>query len=177
MENKDREKTFEEVFEKHSDELFRHCLLRLSDRERAIELTQETFLRTWEYVVRGEDIKQYRPFLYRILNNLIVDEYRKRPVHSLDALLESEENAPTVEAKLLRDETDGFEQAVTRFDSTRAVEALGVLAEPYKTVLVLRYIDGLSPSEIAEHIDESENVVSVRIHRGLRKLRIALEPL
>src|SRR3989344_4442190 len=109
---------FAAVFEKHSDELFRHCHLRLSDRQRALELTQETFLRAWGYVVKGEEVHQWRAFLYRILNNLIVDEYRKHKSQSLDALLENEETQVAVEGVLLREEVDALEEATVRFDST-----------------------------------------------------------
>lgn len=171
----DAQKQFEAVFEKHSDELFRHCFLRLSDRERALELTQETFLRAWEYTTRREEVRQWRAFLYRILNNLIVDEYRKHKSQSLDALLEQEETQVAVEGVLLRDEVDVLEDAMVRFDSARAMVALKQLAEPYRGVLVCRYIDGLSPREIAECMQESENTISVRIHRGLKKLRLMLE--
>src|ERR1700679_3555095 len=97
------ERKFKNAFETYSDELFRHCAMRLSDRERAVELTQECFLRTWDYVARGGTIEKYRPFLYRVLNNLIIDEYRKHKTQSLDALLENEETAATVEGQLLRD--------------------------------------------------------------------------
>src|SRR5262249_19800080 len=157
---------FARVFEAHSDELFRHALLRLSDRERAVELTQECFLKAWKYVADGGDVRQYRSFLYRILNNLIIDEYRRHKATSLDAMLENEETSTMVESELLRDETDEMEQAVVRFDSARAVAALAQVGETHRSVLVMRYIDGLSPKEIAESLGESENTVSVRIHRG-----------
>ena len=171
----DTREQFAAVFEKHSDELFRHCHMRLSDRERALELTQETFLRAWEYVARGEEIRQWRAFLYRVLNNLIVDEYRKHTTDSLDALLEKEETQLALEGTLLRDEVDALEDAMVRFDSAHAMAALAKLPEPHRAVLVYRYIDGLSPKEIAQCMQESENTVSVRIHRGLKKLRAMLE--
>ena len=64
----DLQHTFEEAFEAYSDELFRHASIRLSDRERAMELTQETFMKVWVYAQKGTaDIKQLRPFLYRTL--------------------------------------------------------------------------------------------------------------
>lgn len=170
-----REQEFHEAFEKHSDELFRHAAMRLSDRERAVEITQECFLRAWEYAAKGEKIRQYRSLLYRILNNLIVDEYRKHKTQSLDALLEVEETAVFVEGELLRDDSGGLEEAALRFDGTRALGALQQLPERYRTVLVMRYIDGLSPSEIAECTHEQENTISVRIHRGIQKLKSALE--
>ncbi|MDO8518408.1 MAG: RNA polymerase sigma factor [bacterium] len=171
----DKQQQFAAVFEKHSNELFRHCTMRLSDRERALELTQETFLRAWKYAERGEEVRQWRALLYRILNNLIVDEYRKHTSQSLDALLENEETQVAVEGALLRDEVDALESAMVRFDSARALVALKELTEPYRTALVCRYIDGLSPREIAECMQESENAISVRIHRGLKKLRTVLK--
>lgn len=171
----DSKQQFSDLFERHSDELFRHAFLRLSDRERALELTQETFLKAWNYVNKGGDVRQPRSFLYRILNNLIIDEYRKRKSQSLDAMLENEETSTAVEAEYLRDEVDVEEEAMIRFDSARALKALEELGEAHKTVLVLRYIDGLSPKEIAESIGESENTISVRIHRGIKKLRSILE--
>lgn len=166
---------FADIFEQHSDELFRHALLRLSDRERALELTQETFLKAWKYASGGQEIRQHRSFLYRILNNLIIDEYRKHKTQSLDAMLEHEETQTYVEAELLRDDTDSLEAAMVRFDSARAVVALEQLGDQHRTVLVLRYIDGLSPKEIAESLGESENTISVRIHRGIKKLQHLLE--
>lgn len=167
----DREQEFREAFEKHSNELFRHASLRLSNRERALELTQESFVRAWQYMHGGGHIEHYRSFLYRTLNNLIVDEYRKKKSVSLDAMMENEESATAVEGALLQDDTDLMEDRTVNFDAKRAVAVLDQIPETYRTVVIMRYIDGLSPQEIASLINESENVVSVRIHRGLRKLR------
>jgi RNA polymerase sigma-70 factor (ECF subfamily) len=171
----DSAQQFADIFEKHSDELFRHALLRLSDRERALELTQESFLKAWAYVSKGEEVRQYRSFLYRILNNLIIDEYRKHKTQSLDAMLENEETSVMVEAELLRDDTDVAEEAMIRFDGALALAALEQLNDQHKSVLALRYIDGLSPKEIAETLGESENTISVRIHRGMKKLQELLQ--
>jgi len=168
------EQTFREVFEQYADDLFRHCALRLSDRERALDLTQESFLRAWEYVRKGKKIEQFRPFLYRILHNLIVDEYRKHKTYSLDAMLENEETANAVESKLLRSGTDIEEEASIRFDHDLVLQAAGRLPEIYRTVVLMRFVDNLSPREIARCIQENEDTVSVRIHRGIGKLRALL---
>src|SRR6185437_8725896 len=83
-----KQQEFADAFERHSDELFRHCAMRIADRERALELTQEAFTRTWEYQCRGNEIHEYRPFLFRTLRHLIIDEYRKGKMQSLEALVE-----------------------------------------------------------------------------------------
>jgi RNA polymerase sigma-70 factor, ECF subfamily len=177
MEHHPQEQAFIDAFEQYSDELFRHALLRLSDREKALDTVQECFTRGWEYVAREQEVERWRPFLYRILNNLVIDEYRKRKTQSLDALLEENpERAVAVEGELLRDDVDALEAAIVRFDSERAINALSELPESYRVVIVLRYVDGFSPGEIAEHLGESENAVSVRIHRALKKLRDLVSP-
>lgn len=164
---------FTDAFELYSDELFRHCLLRLSDRERALELTQEAFLRAWEYA-QNEEIREFRPFLYRTLRHLIIDEYRKHKTVSLEGMVEAQEN-PDLEALLPPDEGNTLEAAMSRFDGAQALAFIKELPDTYREVLLFRFVDGFSPKEIAEYISESENVVSVRIHRGLKKLRALLE--
>lgn len=174
----DLQKSFEEAFEAYSDELFRHASMRLSDRERALELTQETFMKVWVYARKAQkndsaDIREIRPFLYRTLRNLIIDEYRKHKATSLEAM--AERNDMDVEAFLAPDESNTLEAAVGRYEGARALEALKRLDDPYREAVTLRYVDGLSPQEIAPMIGESENVVSVRVHRGLKKLKAILE--
>ncbi len=170
----DLQHSFEEAFEAYSDELFRHASIRLSDRERAMELTQETFMKVWVYAQRGTaDIRELRPFLYRTLRNLIIDEYRKHKATSLEAMAERAQM--DVEDFMTPDESNTLEAAVGRHEGVRALKALQELPEPYREAVTLRYVDGLSPQEIAKLIDESENVASVRVHRGLKKLKAALD--
>lgn len=168
------EGTFREAFESYSDDLFRHAFFRLSNRERALELTQECFLKVWQYASAGGDIRDIRSFLYRTLRNLIIDEYRRSKSYSLDAILEDEDGG-LVESVLPRDETNTLEAACERYSAREAVAHLKDIPDLYREVLLLRYMEGLSPKEIASRIRESENVVSVRIHRGLKKLRTILE--
>jgi len=171
---KDIEQSFREAFERHSDELFRHASLRLPDRDKALELTQECFLRAWQYATRGEEIREIRPFLFRTLRHLIIDEYRKHKSYSLDEMLEGDEGGQ-IEQHIPRDDTNTLEAAMDRFDGSRALEAIQSLPDLYREVLFLRYASSLTIPEIAEAVGESENVVSVRIHRGLKKLRTMLE--
>jgi len=167
------ERSFTQAYEDYSDELFRHCSMRLSDRERALELTQEAFLKTWDYIQKGEEVRDLRPFLYRTLRHLIIDEYRRKKSVSLEKIAEKEDMP--VENLLPTDETNTLEAAVERFEGVRTLKALEELPEPYREALTLRYVEGLTPREISEIVDESENVVSVRVHRALKKLKEKLE--
>jgi RNA polymerase sigma-70 factor (ECF subfamily) len=164
------ESAFIDAFDAHADALFRHACMRIADRERARELTQDAFIKAWDYVAAGHEIGQWKSFLYRVLNNLIIDEYRRAKDLSLDALAETD---PTLAGTLV---TTGDRAALeTALDDARALERVRALIkempDPYRTALILRYVDGLAPKEIAEALGESENAVSVRIHRAVGKLR------
>jgi RNA polymerase sigma-70 factor (ECF subfamily) len=166
------QKAFLEAFEAYTDSLFRHALFRVSDRERAYDLTQDTFLKAWDYMVRGGTVKQYKSFLYRILHNLIIDEYRKKQTYSLDEMLEDEGAALSVEKFLSEGSLRETEECIDKHLLFKQIEAhIPELPEQYRAVLTFHFLDELSTNEIAKAIGVSENLVSVRIHRGLAKLR------
>ena len=157
---------FTDAFESLNDAIFRHCYYRVFDRERAVELAQETFLRTWRYLAAGREIQNLKAFLYRTADHLIIDEGRRATATSLDAMHEA----------------SGFEARSTdnpalQADVALAVDLLERLDEPYRSAVIMRHIDGLSPQEIATITGESENVISVRIHRGLKQAHECLPNL
>ncbi|OGG41430.1 hypothetical protein A2837_02870 [Candidatus Kaiserbacteria bacterium RIFCSPHIGHO2_01_FULL_46_22] len=166
------EERFLAAFEEYGDALFRHAFIRVSDRERAIDLVHDTYTKVWSYLRSGHEIESFRPFLYKVLNNLIVDEYRKRRESSLDALLAIEGVNEGSFDELIDDKTESI---AATLDGRQAFELLDSLPDEYREVVTLRFVDGLGPKEIAELIEETENVVSVRLHRALRALRAAIE--
>lgn len=159
-----QEQAFLEAFDAYADALYRHCYFRVSDKERARDLVSDTFARTWDYLVKGNTVDDFRPFLYRTLNHLIIDEYRKKRTESLDALLEEAEVPESAFPELVEGSREGLEFSL---DAQRIPELLARMPDTYREVVVLRYLDGLMPAEIADVLGESVNVVSVRIHRGV----------
>ena len=163
-----QEDRFLKAFEDYSDALFRHASIRVSDREKAIDIVHDTFTKVWSYARAGHQIDSYRSFLYKVLNNLIIDEYRKRKEVSLDALF-SVEGVDEGSFPELSEST--AEALAATIDGRKAFELLAELPDVYREVIIMRFVDELGPREISELIEESENVVSVRIHRGLKLLR------
>lgn len=164
------EEQFLSAYDQYADAIFRHCALRLRDRERGKDLMQETFMKAWEFAASGKEIENIRAFLYRIANNLIVDtarRYKLRTEVSLEDMQEEGFDVPSSE--------DTTERTHQRFTQEQVMNLLGQIEEPYRTAVVMRYIDDLSPAEIAETLELSANVVSVRINRGMKKLRSLLE--
>ncbi len=169
-------RAFMEAYEAHSDALFRHALFRISNRDRALDLVQDAFLKTWDYVSQGNEVDQYKAFLYRILNNLIIDEYRKKKSSSLDEILENDTGE--MEARLSSGSVREVEDTLDEAEMLEEIRArIPELPDTYRDVITMRYIDGLTPKEIAALIGTSENVVSVRLHRGTHKLRELCKPV
>ena len=171
------EQNFLKSYDEFGDAIFRYCLIQTFDRELARDLTQGTFTRIWEYLTRTQtdaeenmpkQIQNMKAFLYKIATNLIIDYRRKKkPSLSLETMMEE-----GFDVTSSRDQKEILE---TSFDSKKVVEALNKLDDKYKETLTLRYIEDLSLKEISQITGERENSISVRIHRGLEKLKKVLE--
>lgn len=157
---------FLEAYDSYADAIFRHCALRLGDREDGKDLMQDTFIRAWEAIVGGMSVQNMRAYLYRIANNLIIDTARRRkrrPTSSLEDMMDAGFNPPSHE-----------KGPAAAFEESFVFETLQNIEEPYRTAVILRFIDGLPPREIASLLDVSPNVISVRVNRGIEKLQSLL---
>jgi RNA polymerase sigma-70 factor (ECF subfamily) len=77
---------------------------------------------------------------------------------------------------------DGFEPAsdnhdafIDQLDGERALLLVKQLPDAYRDVVFMRYVDELSLEEISEITGESKNAVTVRVHRGIKKLQALYE--
>ena len=125
------------------------------------DLVQETFLKTWRFILKGGDIKIMEAFLYHILNDLIIDEYRKKKYVSLDVLL----------TKGFEPGQDTREHNMNMSDGKDLLELLYKLPHNYQQVLRMRFVQQLSLLEISLITGKTKNTVAVQVHRGLEKLR------
>lgn len=146
----------------HEQALNRHSYFKLHDHVLGNDLVQETFIKTWSYLAKGGKIDVMKAFLYHVLNNLIVDEYRKRKTISLDSLIEK-----------------GFEPQVKAsgnifdlIDGKAALALISQLPEKYQKIIKMRFIQDLSLKEMALLTGQTKNAMAVQIHRGLDKLKI-----
>ncbi len=157
----DQEERFIEAFNQYNDALFRHAFFRVSDRQVSIDLVQEAYTKIWVQITQGTIVDNFQAFLYHVLNNLIIDFYRKKKSSSLDVL--SEEGFDPVGS-------DG-EEIVDNAEKSQVMKALEDLSKGDRSVIVMRYIDGLPVKHIAAVLGESENAVSVRLHRAIKKVQ------
>ena len=142
-----------------------HAFFKVSDHAIGEDLVQDTFMKTWKYLVKGGEIDTMKAFLYHVLNNLIIDQYRKHKTTSLDTLLEKGFDLSTGDGENLFDALDG----------KAAIISIQRLPLIYQKVIRMRYVQHLSLEEMALITGQTKNVMSVQVHRGLAKLKILHE--
>lgn len=139
-----------------------YALAKVHDPKLSEDLVQQAFIKTWVYLVKGGKIDLMKAFLYHILKNLIVDEYRKHKTISLDAIMEKGFEPKTRNPEFLANFIDG----------KAAMLLINILPEKYKKIMRMRYIQNLSVEEIHKITGQSKNSIAVQAHRGLEKLRL-----
>lgn len=165
MDTSELEKHFFRVYEDEADALFRFVSFRMADREKALDIVQESYFRLWKVMVEKKP-DNIRAYLYRIARNLLIDEYRaKKDVTSLETLVEAGFDIKKEEGINSHD----------KLDLQNALQSLRALPEKYREALWLRMVEGWAVQDIASSLDETESNISVRIYRGMKLLRKALD--
>lgn len=161
------EQQFLAWYDQYADAIFRYCYFRIYNYEKARDLVQEVYTRVWQYANAGNVVLNARALLYKTATNCIINEGKKKTTDSLDAMREEtgfDVASPHVIQEIF-DNIDG-QQIIKNLDS--------ILDEKHSAAIILRYVNGLGPKEIAVILEESENVISVRLNRAIKKLRAEL---
>lgn len=135
------------------------------DDQAAEDVCQETFLRAWKSLPSFTITQDgtFQAFLFRIAKNLIIDLSRKKKVFSLAEYEEIETD-------------EDFAEALDRASDIDKVRlALSRLKEEERQILVLRYFEDLSHTEIAKIIGIKEGALRVRTVRLLKKVKEILK--
>ncbi|MCR4260851.1 MAG: sigma-70 family RNA polymerase sigma factor [Candidatus Colwellbacteria bacterium] len=170
MDTKQRNKIDKQLstaYQDYSKSLASYAFFKTSDRMTSDDLTQSTFIKTWRYLVKGGKIDLMKAFLYHVLNNLIVDEYRKHKTTSLDILLE----------KGFEPIADRYERLFNALDGKAALLLIQRLPKKYQKVMHMRYVQCLSLQEMSVLTGQSKNAIAVQAHRGLIKLKLLYKPV
>jgi RNA polymerase sigma-70 factor (ECF subfamily) len=168
------------VEERHGD--IYALLYRLTeDPEEARDLAQETFLQAFRHLASFRGDADLRTWLYRIAVNQARNRWRwwkrrrRDRTISLDAPVSDDIDSP-LSAGLAGDEgLDPERQALARERELALHAALKSLSRPYREVIVLRDIEGLSYEEVADTLDLNVGTVKSRLSRGRNELRRRLE--
>ena len=161
------EQAFGELVLRHEARALRVAWSWVGSREDARDLAQEAFLRVFRNLDRFDFDHEFTTWLYKIITNLAIDHLRKRrPQRS--TTVEREEG--DVEIEIPDEGTEPPWRPMDQAETGAKVRAcIDRLAPHFRNVMILREIEGLPCTEIAEIVGATHVTVRWRLHRG-RKL-------
>lgn len=166
--NRDTE-AFAQVYDFYVDRIYRFVFYKINRPEEAQDITSEVFLKTWQYIIDGKEIKNLNAFFYKIARNLVIDHYRKASQKDISLTeIENSEEHP-------RAEKNEIEKVINKIQLDKVEEMLGQLKDEYREIIVLRHIEGMSIGEIAEIVEKKKGAVRVILYRALSALRELIE--
>ena len=169
----DDHQAFARLVERWETPIFRLCSRMTGDAHRGEDLKQEAFSRVFTRRKGYHPRSRFSTWLWRIALNLCYDELRRKQRSAMH-LVEGELCEAPLE--LASGEAGPDIRVVEREESELVRKALLRLDEDLRTVVVLRFSEGLKFREIAELLDIPEGTVNSRIAAGLARLTRILEP-
>ena len=166
---KGREDKFALLLERYQRPIFNFIYRFFGEYEMAEELTQETFLRCYQFLKSYDPKRKFSTWLYTVAKNLCIDHLKKRRGGRQISL---DQSLPAVERHEAGRSTVGDPQflCIRNQEDARLLEALGKLEASRRVVLVLYYFQGLSYKEISEAVGVPVSTVKIRIFRAKKAL-------
>lgn len=162
-------KAYEAVICQHYEHIYRFLVYLAGNADVAEDLTQETFAAAWANIDRYKGKALLRTWLHKIAYNKFIDSRRKlRRDSELINKLENEENNSGQQG------SDPLGQILENERMGILYEAINMLKQPERIVIVLHYIQGLSYRQMAAVLDERAGTIKWRTSRAMGKLKVSL---
>lgn len=159
----------------HIDALYRTALRMTRNPADAEDLVQEAYLRAFRSLHQFTEGTNLRAWLFRILTNTYINEYRRRQRRPMNASLDGIEEFylydHLVDSRVQPEDEqpeDVVLEQLTVDDVTRAIEAL---PEEFRQVVLLADVEGFAYREIAEIVGIPVGTVMSRLFRARRRLQ------
>jgi RNA polymerase sigma-70 factor (ECF subfamily) len=178
---KGREGAFRELLKRYERPVFSLIYRMVRDRTLAEDLAQEAFIRAFNAIGSYNTSYKFSNWIFKIANNHTIDHLRKRrletvSIHGSPHATTQDEVSQTSVVLEAGDESPQ-ELVEHRELGGQIEEAIGELREEYRTVILLRHVEGYAYDEIAEIMDLPLGTVKTYLHRARNELKIKLQHL
>lgn len=164
--SEDNKEIFTKAYDDYIDQIYRFIYFKVGNKEEAQDLSSAVFLKTWDYMSRNKiRIKTLRALVYKIARNTVIDYYRGKSM-AQDSMETLEEGA-----NIIDEEQDVVKSTELSIDMALLKECLDELKDEYREVIVLRFTEELSISEISAILEKPKGSTRVLIFRALKALR------
>ena len=136
----------------------------------ASDVLQEAFIKAYMNLNDFDQSRSFSPWIYRIAHNEAISYLRKRKAEP--QTIDGEDGQVILER--IADGSDTFSSLMMKEQARQLQEALTALDARYRDILVLRYLEDKSYSEIADILHLPPGTVAIRLKRGLEQLKSSL---
>ncbi|MFO8175965.1 MAG: RNA polymerase sigma factor [Gemmatimonadota bacterium] len=172
---KGREMAFRELLSRYERPVFSLVYRMVRDRTLAEDLAQEAFIRAFNAIDSYKPKYKFSSWIFKIANNHTIDHLRKRRLDtvSIDGSPHARTSEEEAQTRLV---VESHEEAPDRYVEARELggqieEAIGKLRPEYRTVVLLRHVEGHSYDEIAEIMELPLGTVKTYLHRARAELK------
>ena len=163
----------------YMDQLYGAARRMTRNADDAEDLVQETYLRAYKGYDRFTEGTNLRAWLFRILTNLFINEYRRRKRRPAEVDLGDTDTLYMYKglggAELARRSRSAEDELLDGLTSAEVRNAIESVPDSYRVAVLLADVEGFAYKEIAEILDVPIGTVMSRLHRGRKKLRGALQ--
>lgn len=164
-------KPFRKIADEYQDRIYTYAWYTLQCREEAEDVTQEVLVKLWQHVDEV-DPGSLNAWVMRVTRNAVIDASRR--CRTRKAVFADGVEVETV-ADFAVSNGQGADRAVVAREIRSALEtALASIDEPYRSIVVLREIQGMTYAEVGDALELPPNTIRVYLHRGRKMLREAL---
>jgi RNA polymerase sigma-70 factor, ECF subfamily len=163
---------FTELISRYQRTVFQLAYGFFQDKDDAMEIVQETFIRLYQKLDgfdENKDNAQFKNWVHRIAHNLCIDYYRKfkKPKADMKELYQFDRDSRTVTTRL----EDDLDQANFRHQVRKSVMRL---PKKQQTVFILKQYSGLKHHEISSLLNLSVGTIKSLYHRSVKNLKKGL---
>ena len=152
-----------DVYRPYYQDVYQYCLYLTNNKEEALDLTQDTFLKAMKNIGHYQGRSNLRTWIMSIARNTTIDSFRKKKFQRLLPMKWGKEQTFVAESP---------EHSVGNKAEWQILqEALTTLKDDYRQVIILRALKEFSPKEVSEILGWSESKVRVTYHRAIQQLR------
>lgn len=154
------------IYDRFLPQIYRFIFLKVSSKTEAEDLSQQVFMKAWQAIYRFES--EGAPFvswLYKIARNLVIDFYRTNKSE-----FQLEENILVGDLKI-----DVEDKVFLKQSQAKLTKSLKELTNEQQDVIILRFVEDLSYSEISKIMKKKQPALRILQHRAIGKLKKILE--
>jgi RNA polymerase sigma-70 factor (ECF subfamily) len=178
---KGREGAFRELLSRYERPVFSLIYRMVRDRTLAEDLAQEAFIRAFNAIGSYNTSYKFSNWIFKIANNHTIDHLRKRKLKTVSIHgspnATSQDELSQTRLVIESNDEDPHEYLEHKELGGQIEEAIGHLREEYRTVILLRHVEGYAYDEIAEIMGLPLGTVKTYLHRARNELKERLAHL